>query len=167
MYYNPYNSMYTQFSTAPVSQPNYGSTMQMQQQSMQQVQQPSYQGLNGKIVDNEDVVKITEVPMGGYGIFPKADLSEIYIKSWNNNGTTSITTFRPSFVEPTSQSNTEANNVLLQKIEALENKIDMFLKQPIQQIPAQNNMSGTTQQNKSLYNAKEVEKKLEVQPNGF
>ena len=48
--------------------------------------------LNGKIVDSVDVVKATEVPIGGYGVFPKADLSEVYIKSCNNNGTTSLIT---------------------------------------------------------------------------
>ena len=43
------------------------------------------QSLLGKVVDGEDVVKATEVPFGGYGVFPKADLSELYIKSWNND----------------------------------------------------------------------------------
>lgn len=51
--------------------------------------------LNGRIVDSVEVAKTMEVPIGGYGIFPKADLSEVYIKSWNPNGTTSVTTFRP------------------------------------------------------------------------
>jgi hypothetical protein len=44
---------------------------------------PSASGLNGKLVDSEDMARVTEVPIGGYGIFPKADLSEVYIKSWN------------------------------------------------------------------------------------
>jgi hypothetical protein len=52
--------------------------------------------LNGKLVDGEEMVKATEVPIGSYGIFPKADFSEIYIKSWNNNGTTSIVKFAPA-----------------------------------------------------------------------
>jgi hypothetical protein len=110
-----------------------------------QSQQP--QLLNGKIVDSADVVKATEVPIGGYGIFPKADLSEIYIKSWNNNGTTSIITFKPIAPEElASQPNTnEMNNILLQKIEGLENKIDTLLQPP------------TT---------KEI-KKVEVAKNGF
>lgn len=83
--------------------------------------------LNGKIVDSEDVVKATEVPIGGYGIFPKADLSEIYIKSWNNNGTTSVITFRPILPEATISADT--NTILLQKIEALEIKLDTLLTQ--------------------------------------
>lgn len=91
-----------------------------------QTQQP--QPLNGKIVDSADVVKATEVPIGGYGIFPKADLSEIYIKSWNNNGTTSVITFRPIMPEPTVAPETgELTNLLLKKIEVLETKLDMFL----------------------------------------
>ena len=63
----------------------YGNQYQQQQMPYQaQAQTPQPQGLNGKIVDSQDVVRATEVPIGGYGIFPKADLSEIYIKSWNN-----------------------------------------------------------------------------------
>ena len=44
--------------------------------------------LNGKIVENKDIVSVTEIPVGGYGFFPKADLSEIYLKMWNSSGTT-------------------------------------------------------------------------------
>ena len=79
--------------------------------------------LNGKVVDSADVVKATEVPIGSYGIFPKADLSEIYIKAWNNNGTTSITTFKP--LKPIESTEPEINiNTLFNKITSLENKID-------------------------------------------
>lgn len=111
--------------------------------------------LNGKIVDSEDVVRATEVPIGGYGIFPKADLSEIYIKSWNNNGTTSVITFKPiisSATEIKKEDGGELTNLLLQKIETLENKIDMFLSQPTMQIvePPQQQI-----------------KKMEVAKNGF
>lgn len=96
--------------------------------------QPSLQpGLNGKMVDSLDIVKATEVPIGGYGVFPKADLSEIYIKTWNQNGTTSILTFKPyippePITETTSQ-NKEEINAILEKINNLENKIDAALGQ--------------------------------------
>jgi hypothetical protein len=43
--------------------------------------QPQISGLQGKVVDGVDMVKATEVMFGGYGVFPKADLSEIYIKN--------------------------------------------------------------------------------------
>lgn len=83
------------------------------------------QTLNGKIVDSEDVVKATEVPIGSYGIFPKADLSEIYVKSWNNNGTTSLITFQPIIQKQTS--NTDSLSPVLNRLSELENKIDMIL----------------------------------------
>lgn len=90
-------------------------------------QSQSQSVLNGKVVDSQDVVKATEVPIGGYGIFPKADLSEIYIKSWNNNGTTSLITYQP--VVQQSQQVTASNNYepILNRLSALESKLDMVL----------------------------------------
>lgn len=91
-----------------------------------QTQQP--QSLNGKIVDSEDVVKATEVPIGGYGIFPKADLSEIYIKSWNNNGTTSIITFKPIIQEVKEPQIIEDNSLkIIERLNALDAKIDSLM----------------------------------------
>lgn len=81
-------------------QMQYPSTPNIVQQPMgfsQSVpqQMPSSQ-LNGKIVDSEEMVRATEVPMGSYGIFPKADMSEIFIKTWNPNGTTNIIHYKPA-----------------------------------------------------------------------
>ena len=91
-----------------------------------QTQQP--QSLNGKIVDSEDVVKATEVPIGGYGIFPKADLSEIYIKSWNNNGTTSIITFKPIIQEVKEPQTVEDNSLkIIERLNTLDAKIDSLM----------------------------------------
>lgn len=91
-----------------------------------QTQQP--QSLNGKIVDSEDVVKATEVPIGGYGIFPKADLSEIYIKSWNNNGTTSIITFKPIIQEVKEPQIVEDNSLkIIERLNELDAKIDSLM----------------------------------------
>ena len=125
-YYNP--NFYQNYQPQP-----YGNPMMSQyNQIMQQNGTPQTNGLNGKIVDSIEVAKATEVPIGSYGIFPKADLGEIYIKSWNNNGTTSITTFQPiksTNTEQTSQSQqTDKTDMLLQKITELEKKIaNLFL----------------------------------------
>jgi hypothetical protein len=89
------------------------------------IQQPPQ--LNGKMVDSVEVVKATEVPIGGYGIFPKADLTEIYIKSWNNNGTTSVITFvpaQPIVATETQQAENTVMEEILNKIKDLEVKID-------------------------------------------
>ena len=95
--------------------------------------------MNGKIVDSEDVVKATEVPIGGYGIFPKADLSEIYVKTWNNNGTTSVITFQPIATPQKTETNNINNSVLsqlFQKIEIVENKIDAVLSESQKKSPS-------------------------------
>ena len=80
--------------------------------------------LQGKVVDSEEIVKVTEVPFGGYGVFPKADFSEIYVKTWNNNGTTQINVFRPVATEMENKKSTE--ELLMEKLTQIENKLDAF-----------------------------------------
>lgn len=92
----------------------------MQGQQMQQAQ-PSL--INGKFVDGEEVVRATEVPMGGYGIFPKADLSEVYIKTWNNNGTTNITAYRPVTREEQKAEQNDRITEILDRLSAIEAKL--------------------------------------------
>jgi hypothetical protein len=117
-------------------QSNYGQIpLQMQQTQQQQSVQSI---LNGKIVDSIEVAKVTDVPFGGYGIFPKADLSEIYIKSWNNNGTTSVITFKP-VVESQTQKEVEqiSSNQISEQIKQLEQKIDNMIAAKQTQVQAQ------------------------------
>lgn len=111
----------------------YGNSQYIPQYS-QVPQQSISQGLNGKVVDSEDVVRATEVPIGGYGIFPKADLSEIYVKSWNNNGTTSVFTFKPSMPpEPVKETSNKDMQSLIEKISNLETKIDSLCGIPVKE----------------------------------
>lgn len=116
------------YSNYPYGQqyPN-GPMLSSQQQIMQQQNLINQVGtLQGKMVDGEDIVKVTDVPIGGYGIFPKADFSEVYIKSWNNNGTTSIITYKPVITEEkTPEEN--INNILLERMNKLEEKIDTII----------------------------------------
>lgn len=102
---------------------------QYQYQYQPQQQNNIYSGLQGKVVDSEDMVKATDVPVGGYGVFPKADLSEVYIKTWNSNGTTSILIFKPVINSETPKEEEKTNNMLFSKIEELEAKINSFLEQ--------------------------------------
>lgn len=67
-------------------QPNYFSQQQQYYQS---------QTLSGCVVENIDTVKCQPIPVGTFGIFPKADLSNIYLKAWNNDGTTRIIVYQP------------------------------------------------------------------------
>lgn len=81
--------------------------------------------LNGKVVDGEEVVKATEVPFGGYGVFPKADLNEIYIKTWTPEGKTKIIKFQP--VEEGSEQKEDTMTVLLDKVTAIEEQLGGLL----------------------------------------
>ena len=84
--------------------------------------------LQGKIVDSIDMVRANEVPFGGFGVFPKGDLSEIYIKSWNSNGTTQINTYKPVLNEEIKEVKpSDLRNELLEKIENLNQKLDLIM----------------------------------------
>ena len=89
---------------------------------MQQMPQQSY--INGKVVDSEDILKVTEIPMGGYGVFPKADFSEIYMKYWKDNGTTEIVTFKPVEQKNSILEQENAIKQILEKIEQLDQKLN-------------------------------------------
>lgn len=67
----------------------------MQPQSIQPVVQPS--GLLGKIVDNVDVVKATDIPLdGSTSYFPLADGSAIVTKKLQNDGTSKTIIYKPT-----------------------------------------------------------------------
>lgn len=112
-YQNPYGG--NQFSnTVP---------MQNQQFAPIPAQVPQ---INGKIVESEEIVKVTDIPIGSYAVFPKADLSEVYIKTWNNNGTTNIITFKAN--ESISlQSQDDNITKILNKIDTLETTLNNFI----------------------------------------
>lgn len=100
------------------------------QQPMPYQPLPMSPSLNGKFVDNVDVLKVTEVPIGGYGIFPKADLSEVYIKYQNKNGTTDTITYKPfQSPEPVQEQAMVDTKAVLERLNALESKLNSALKQ--------------------------------------
>ena len=68
----------------------------LQQPQMQRQTQQMPLGLNGKMVDVVDQITANDVPMdGSVAIFPKKDMSEIYLKSWTPNGTIATVVFKP------------------------------------------------------------------------
>ena len=110
---------------------NAPNNMPQQMGYTQPMMPPSSMQLNGKIVDSEEMVRATEVPMGSYGIFPKADMSEVFIKTWNPNGTTSITHYKPAaaadsmdarnYQQPLLEDNSDK---IIDRIEQMEMKIE-------------------------------------------
>lgn len=73
------------------------------QQPMQMNQQPMPQqtvGINGRVVQAVENINANEVPMdGSMAFFPKQDMSEIYVKGWNANGTINTIVYKP-YTEP-------------------------------------------------------------------
>lgn len=71
----------------------------LQQQPMQMNQQPMPQqtvGINGRVVQSVENINANEVPMdGSMAFFPKQDMSEIYVKSWNANGRINTIVYKP------------------------------------------------------------------------
>lgn len=76
---------------------------QSQEQIQPQIQQSMPQqiaGINGRIVQAVENINANEVPMdGSMAFFPKQDLSEIYVKGWNANGTINTIVYKP-YTEP-------------------------------------------------------------------
>lgn len=91
-YYDPYN---------PALMAQQQRLQQMQMQYPQFQQQAFQQStLNGRVVDDISTVTANEVPMdGSFGIFPKRDMSEIYIRSWSSDGTIKTLKFVPKMEE--------------------------------------------------------------------
>lgn len=44
-------------------------------------QSPMVSNLQGKVVDEIEIVKATDVPFGSFSLFPKDDFGEIYLKT--------------------------------------------------------------------------------------
>lgn len=54
------------------------------------------QGINGKMIADLNQITANDVPMdGSVAFFPKQDLSEVYAKSWNADGTIRTVTYKP------------------------------------------------------------------------
>lgn len=95
---NPYG-MYQQNPLMQSYQPmdRLAQIQQNYQNTIPQYQQPQAQnfGLNGEIVDSIDVVKAKNVDMTGSPTFyPKGDMSEIYVKQLQMDGTSRTDIYR-------------------------------------------------------------------------
>ena len=114
---------------------------QSQEQIQPQIQQPMSQqivGINGRIVQAVENINANEVPMdGSMAFFPKQDMSEIYVKGWNADGTINTIVYKPYTApkdnqEVNSMANTEnakftisdeSTQLFLNKFEELSEKI--------------------------------------------
>ena len=111
----------------------YGQRFQptFQPQQFPQYQQPQYQpmqyqGIQGRIVDNVDVVKATEISLdGSISYFPIADGSAIITKQLQNDGTSKMIVYKPVVEEAPKTISTDE---LKEEITSLKKEIEKINK---------------------------------------
>lgn len=75
---------------------NYQQSLQQPIQMNQQPMPQQIAGINGRIVQAVENINANEVPMdGSMAFFPKQDMSEIYVKGWNADGTIKTIVYKP------------------------------------------------------------------------
>ena len=137
MIQQPYQQPYNQFqSYQPMDR--LSQLYAMQQGGAQPV--PQFQNLNGRSVDNIESVVASEVPMDGtFAVFPRKDLSEVYVKYWTNEGKIATVRFKPDYNAPADNLSPEQKcdrfeeitavlDGLYNKVDALSSRIDEVLK---------------------------------------
>lgn len=139
---------YTNFQQYPMYQNSMYQPLQMNPSLYQDRFNQPMQGqfsrqefpLNGKTVETLDNITASDVPMdGNFAIFPKKDLSEIYIKYWTGDGKIATITFKQVLSTGSSNSPSEQNGTgfvdindvldrLVNKVDNMSTKIDEVLK---------------------------------------
>lgn len=138
----PYQPMYGQPPMMQPQMPPYMDRLSQLQSMQQSLQQPPAQisGLNGRVVEVAENILASDVPMdGSFAVFPKRDLSEVYVKYWTGEGKIATISFKPiseaqADISPTDNTSLrfdELSNVLgglYDKVDSLSNRIDEVLK---------------------------------------
>ena len=105
MYSQGYNPMMNAQQRLAQMEQQYPQQNYMQPTQMSGANQQQF-GLNGRIVDEFNILSANDVPMDGNGaIFVKKDGSEIQLRNWTANGTIQTTSYKP-ILEPNSENGT-------------------------------------------------------------
>lgn len=146
MAFNPYYAYIpNQYgkSSYYMQQPNVTPQYQPQSTDYMSQMQNAYQkplGLQGKTVDNIEVVKATDIPLdGSISYFPLVDGSSIVTKQLMQDGTSRMIVYKP--VETTPKANTTESKEIYVTEKQLEEKLKTFnneeLKQEIEKLKKQ------------------------------
>lgn len=126
-----------------MQQPNVTPQYQPQATEYMNQMQNAYQkplGLQGKTVDNIEVVKATDIPLdGSISYFPLVDGSSIVTKQLQPDGTSRMIVYKPA--ETTPKANTTESKDIYVTEKQLEEKLKTFnneeLKQEIEKLKKQ------------------------------
>lgn len=140
---NPYqvpmmNNSYMQSQNPYMDRMNF---LQNYQQSLQQpvagMQMPltnqqampqQIAGVNGRIVQAVENINANEVPMdGSMAFFPKQDMSEIYVKGWNADGTINTIVYKPYTAPKDNQTVNSMSNAENAKFTLSDESTQLFL----------------------------------------
>lgn len=134
MAFNPYYGYTPQYGRNPyMQQPMITPQYQPQSTDYMSQMQNAYQkplGLQGKTVDNIEVVKATDIPLdGSISYFPLVDGSSIVTKQLMQDGTSRMIVYKP--VETTPKTNTTENKEIYVTEKQLEEKLKTFNNEEI------------------------------------
>ena len=135
MAFNPYYGYTPQYGKTPYYMQQPITTPQYQTQASDYMgqMQNAYQkplGLQGKTVDNIEVVKATDIPLdGSVSYFPLVDGSAIVTKQLQADGTSRMIVYKPAETEPKATENKEIYVTEKQ----LEEKLSTFNNEEIKQ----------------------------------
>lgn len=135
MAFNPYYGYTPQYGKTPYYMQQPITTPQYQTQATDYMgqMQNTYQkplGLQGKTVDNIEVVKATDIPLdGSVSYFPLVDGSAIVTKQLQADGTSRMIVYKPAETEPKATENKEIYVTEKQ----LEEKLSTFNNEEIKQ----------------------------------
>ena len=136
MAFNPYYGYTPQYGRNPyIQQPIATQQYQPQATDYMSQMQNAYQkplGLQGKTVDNIEVVKATDIPLdGSISYFPLVDGSGIVTKQLMQDGTSRMIVYKP--VETTPKTNTTENKEIYVTEKQLDEKLKTFNNEEIKQ----------------------------------
>lgn len=150
MAFNPYYGYTPQYGRNPYMQQPIAPQYQPQATDYMGQMQNTYQkplGLQGKTVDNIEVVKATDIPLdGSISYFPLVDGSSIITKQLMQDGTSRMIVYKPAETEPKATENKEIYVTEKQLEEKLKTVNNEELKQEIEKLKKQikDLMSNTT-----------------------
>lgn len=142
MAFNPYYGYTPQYGRNPyIQQPIATQQYQPQATDYMSQMQNAYQkplGLQGKTVDNIEVVKATDIPLdGSVSYFPLVDGSSIITKQLQADGTSRMIVYKPAEMEPKITENKEIYVTEKQLEEKLSTFNNEELKQEIEKLKKQ------------------------------
>ena len=145
MAFNPYYGYTPQYGKTPYYMQQPMTTPQYQSQAneyMQNIQPATYQkplALQGKTVDNIEVVKATDIPLdGSVSYFPLVDGSSIVTKQLMQDGTSRMIVYKPVETQQPKQVEVQETYITEKELDEKLSKLDnKELKEEIEKMKKQ------------------------------